>query len=129
MDIERAFVVHGAEGWDEPTPVGPFTLFDVRPGNVEREVRVPSDYGIATCTAGCLAGGDATHNARALQAVLFGEDRGPYRDCLLLGTALALEVAGLESSPLEGVSRAAAAIDSGAGRRVLEALKSGSVSA
>ena len=27
LDIERAFVIHGAEGWDEPTPIGPFTLF------------------------------------------------------------------------------------------------------
>ena len=25
-------VVHGANGWDEPTPVGPFTAFDVTPG-------------------------------------------------------------------------------------------------
>src|SRR5579871_1985342 len=27
--VERAFVIYGAEGWDEPTPLGPFVLFDV----------------------------------------------------------------------------------------------------
>ncbi len=36
MPIERAFVVHGSHGWDEPTPVGPFMLFDVRPGSGDR---------------------------------------------------------------------------------------------
>jgi anthranilate phosphoribosyltransferase len=122
MDVERTFVVHGAEGWDEPTPIGPFTLFDVRPGNVELQIRHPSDYGLATCTAAGLAGGDAQQNARALEAVLKGEDRGPHRDCLLLGTALALEVVGEARSATEGVERAASAIDNGAGRRVLEAL-------
>src|SRR5579864_8975258 len=50
LPIERAFVVHGAGGWDEPTPVGAFTLFDVRPGRVERSVRAPADYGLPTCT-------------------------------------------------------------------------------
>ncbi|MFW6039964.1 MAG: anthranilate phosphoribosyltransferase, partial [Gemmatimonadota bacterium] len=34
LPIERAFVVHGAPGWDEATPCGPFTLFDVAPGRV-----------------------------------------------------------------------------------------------
>jgi anthranilate phosphoribosyltransferase len=122
MENERTFVVHGAEGWDEPTPIGPFTLFDVRPGRVEVQVRLPADYGFAACTATSLAGGDAQHNARALESVLRGEDRGPHRDCLLLGTALALEVVGQARSPREGLERAAGAIDSGAAARVLEAL-------
>lgn len=123
LPIERTFVVHGAEGWDEPTPIGPFTVFDVRPGRVEAGSRSPSDYGLKTCTAADLAGGDAHYNARALQAVLLGEDRGAHRDCLLLGTALALEIAGETQHSQEGVARASAAIDSGAARRLLDVLR------
>ncbi|MGH8229499.1 MAG: anthranilate phosphoribosyltransferase, partial [Steroidobacteraceae bacterium] len=122
MPIERAFVIHGAEGWDEPTPMGPFTLFDVHQGRVAVEVRSPADYGLETCSRAGLAGGDARYNASALRAVLSGEDRGPHRDCLLLGAALALEVAGATHSRRAGVEQAAHAIDSGAARRVLEAL-------
>jgi len=85
-------------------------------------VRSAADYGLPPCSAADLAGGDATYNARALRAVLHGEDRGAHRDCLLLGTALALEVAGEVREPREGVARAAAAIDSGAARRLLELL-------
>jgi anthranilate phosphoribosyltransferase len=122
MPLQRAFVLHGAEGWDEPTPIGPFTVFDVRPGHTERHTRTPEEYGLRRCEPAHLAGGDAQHNARALRAVLEGEDRGPHRDCLLLGAALALEVAGKASRPREAIELAAAAIDSGAAVRVLEAL-------
>jgi anthranilate phosphoribosyltransferase len=122
MPIERTFVVHGAEGWDEPTPIGPFTVFDVRPGRVEAEMRRPEDYGFGACTAAQLAGGDARHNASALRAVLEGRDRGPHRNCLVLGASLALEVAGKIHHPREGVERAAHAIDSGAAQSVLEAI-------
>jgi anthranilate phosphoribosyltransferase len=124
MPIERTFVVHGAGGWDEPTPVGPFTVFDVRPGRVDVEVRLPEAYGLSRCAPGDLVGGDAQHNARALEAVLRGEDRGPHRDCLLLGASLALEVVGQVHDPRAGVERAASAIDGGAARRVLETLTS-----
>jgi anthranilate phosphoribosyltransferase len=122
MPLERAFVLHGAEGWDEPTPIGPFTVFDVRPGHTARQTRTPEEYGLRRCEPARLAGGDAQHNARALRAVLEGEDRGPHRDCLLLGAALALEVAGKALRPREAIQLAAAAIDSGAAARVLEAL-------
>jgi anthranilate phosphoribosyltransferase len=123
LSMERTFVVHGAGGWDEPTPVGPFTLFDVRPGRVEMQARAPADYGLAPCTVDDLAGGDAAHNARALEAVLYGAERGAHRDCLLLGTALALELAGETREPRAGIARAAAAIDSGAARGLLAALR------
>jgi len=122
LPIERAFVVHGAEGWDEPTPLGPFTVLDVRPGHVKAEMRSPSDYGLDLCGAHDLAGGDAGTNAKALRAVLTGEDKGAHRDALLLGTSLALEVVGRVNNPRDGVQLARQAIDSGAARRTLDAL-------
>jgi anthranilate phosphoribosyltransferase len=124
LPIERAFVIHGAEGWDEPTPLGPFTVLDVRPGEVKAEIRSPSDYGLDLCGARDLAGGDSATNAGALRAVLCGEENGPHRDALLLGTALALEIVGRVKDPREGVRLAREAIDNGAGRRILDALTS-----
>jgi anthranilate phosphoribosyltransferase len=122
LDIERAFVVHGAAGWDEPTTVGPFTLFDVRPGRVSVETRSPEDFGLDRCSTQELVGGDPAHNAGVLRGVLEDGTRSPYRDCLLLGAALALEVAGLEDAPHAAMARAADAIDSGAAGRVLGSL-------
>jgi anthranilate phosphoribosyltransferase len=89
---------------------------------VEEQVRDPRDFGLASCRNEDLAGGDAQYNAQALRAVLNGEDRGPHRACLLLGAALALEVAGRTRTPREGVEVAATAIDSGAAGRTLAAV-------
>ena len=58
MQIERAGVVHGAAGWDEATPIGPFLAFDVTPGAVRRRDIDPREFGISRCASGDLAGGD-----------------------------------------------------------------------
>jgi len=113
MPITRAFVVHGEPGWDEASPAGDFLLFDVRPGSVTESTRGPSDYGIVRCAPGELAGGDAAENAAELERVFSGEDRGPHRDALLMGTSLVLEVMGEAEGPEAGIATAAEAIDSG----------------
>jgi anthranilate phosphoribosyltransferase len=113
MPLTRAFVIHGAAGWDEPSPLGPFLLLDVQPGKVTESRRTPADYGIAVCREEQLLGGDAMFNARALTQVLRGEDRGPHRDALLLGAALALEVTGKAREPREAIALARAVIDDG----------------
>ena len=122
MKMERAFVVHGKPGWDEATPVGSFSLYDVSPGLVERYDRDPIDYGFARCKAEDLAGGDAAQNAARLRAVLAGEEQGPHRDAVILGTALALEVCGECPELEDGMIRATAALDSGLAAGILPAL-------
>lgn len=122
LPIERAFVVHGTNGWDEPTPLAPFTLFDVRPGAVTQSERSARDYGFDPCTVDALAGGTAEHNAAALAAVLRGTDRGAHRDALLMGASLALEVTGRAGEPRAGVALAQQALESGAAARTLDAL-------
>lgn len=124
MPARRSFVIHGAAGWDEPTPIGAFELFDVRPGVILREQRSPADYGLPMCRPEDLAGGEAHENAAALRRALTGEERGAHRDALLLGASLALEVAGVVTTARAGVERAAAAIDDGSATALLAKLVS-----
>jgi anthranilate phosphoribosyltransferase len=119
--IERAFVVHGSYGWDEPTPAGEFHLLEVSPRGVLEEVRDPRRVGLARCRPDDLRGGDAATNARALTDVFDGA-RGAHRDALVLGAALALEVSGRYGTMGEGVAAAAAAIDDGRASRLLAAV-------
>jgi len=123
MPIQRAFVIHGDPGWDEATPVGPFELYDVRPGQVERSLRDARELGISRCSASDLAGGDAAHNAAALRAVFEGRDRGPHRDAVVLNTALALELVGAVETAADGIAKSQAAIEQGAAARMLERLR------
>jgi anthranilate phosphoribosyltransferase len=112
MQIERAFVIHGEPGWDEPTPVGPYQLFEVTPGSVEHRVEDPAEFGIPRSKATDLAGGEAGFNAAELLKVLNGQT-GPHRDALILGASLALRVTGQAGDPVDGLAQAREAIDSG----------------
>lgn len=122
MPIERTFVVHGHPGWDEATPVGPFTLFDVRPGKVERYERSCEEFGLPPCTATELKGGDPEHNAQHLRAVLEGRDRSAHRNAIVLQAALVLELMGKATTPREAARMAEDAIESGAGTQILQRL-------
>ena len=122
LPIERVFVVHGEAGWDEATPVGPFELYDVRPGRVDREVRDPLHCGLTRCTVSDLAGGEPAANAAALRAVFERRDVGPHRDALLLNAGLVLEVTGRAPTTVAGIEAGAAAIDRGDAARLLERL-------
>jgi anthranilate phosphoribosyltransferase len=122
LPLQRAFVVHGACGWDEPTPLGPFLLLDVRNGHVTESRRSPADYGMSVCNEDALQGADAVHNAAALTRVLRGEEQSAHRDALVLSAALALEVSGRANSPEQAVALANAAIDDGRASALLAKL-------
>ena len=74
------------------------------------------------CAAVVLVGGDAAHNARRLEAVLRGVERGGHRDALVMGAALVCEVTGLAATGFEGARMAEAAIDEGRAARILDGI-------
>lgn len=118
LEMRRAYVVHGAPGWDEPTPVGPYHLIEVVPGETRETLEDPADFGISRCSVDALLGGDPAANAAALRRALEGE-RGPHRDALILGASLALRVTGHFDEPGNAAAAAAAAIDDGRAAGVL----------
>jgi anthranilate phosphoribosyltransferase len=109
----RAWVIHGACGWDEPTPLGECTVFDVRAGRVVSRRVDPVELGLRVCKREELAGGDGAANLQALRAVFARRDTGAHRDALLLQTGMALFVAGRASSLEAGLAAASDCITSG----------------
>jgi anthranilate phosphoribosyltransferase len=123
MDIERAWVVHGAAGWDEATPIGPFLAFDVTRDAIRRCEIDPREYGFAPCQPGELAGGDAAANLAALLDVFAGRDRGAHLAALTLQCGLALFIAGRADSIQAGIDLARATVDSGRAQQWLGQLQ------
>lgn len=121
MPMERAYVVYGEPGWDEPTPVGPYLLLEITPGKVDRREEDPADLGLPRCAPNDLVGGDPASNAEALLRVFEGET-GPHRDALVLGASLALRVTGRVPVPEEAVAAARSAIDDGGARDLVDRL-------
>jgi len=124
LDIGHGLVVHGQiaeSGLDELSLSGPSLLAEVKNGRVSRHSLALDEIGLPSAPLTALTGGDAQQNAALLKNVFSGE-AGPYRDIVVLNAAAALQVAGLASTLREGITQAAAAIDSGATRRTLAAL-------
>jgi len=115
--------VHGAAGWDEATPIGPFLAFDVVGQQVSQSEVDPREFGIARCRSNELLGGDATANFAALIDVFEGRDRGPHLDALVLQCGIALMIAGRVHTIAAGIVRARSAIDSGTARSWLKQLQ------
>ena len=121
LGVERAWVVHGADGLDELTTTDISHVAVLDDGKVSTFRISPRNAGLPRAKPQDLTGGDATENAAHIRAVLQG-NQGPLRDIVLLNAAAALLVAGKAKTLREGVTLAAASIDSGKAMGVLEAL-------
>jgi anthranilate phosphoribosyltransferase len=128
LGSERAWVVHGADGMDEISTTGYTKVSECRDGAVNTFYVHPADFGLPKTTLSALEGGDAPTNAAIIHGV-FGGDKGPLRDVVLLNAGAALFVAGVEPAIRRGIARAEEAIESGAARdtlnRMIEASQPG----
>ena len=121
LGSERVWLVHGSDGLDEITTTGPTKVVALDNGKISTFTITPEEAGLARADAADLKGGDPEHNARALLGVLSG-NKNAYRDIALINAAASLIVAEKAANLRDGVSMAAAALDSGKAKATLDQL-------
>jgi anthranilate phosphoribosyltransferase len=122
LGARRAFVVHGAGGIDELSPVGPNLVGEVVDGSVRlRELDPEAELGLPRCTVDELRGGAPEVNAAAIRDVFAGADGG-RRSAILLNAAGAIAAAGHAADLREGLGIARDTLDKGAAAERLEQL-------
>ncbi len=121
LGAARAFVIHGRDGLCDLTITTESTCAEVRDAQITGRTIRPEDAGLSRGSLDTLRVSSANESAEAIRAILNGEP-GPRRDHTLLNAALALVAAEVANDLREGASRAAASIDSGAARTVLDKL-------
>ena len=121
LGTRHALLVCGRDGMDEVSLAAPTLVRAVRGHQVTAWEWTPEDFGLAPCGAEELQADGPEESAALIRAVLAGAD-GPARRIVLANAAAALLAADRVATPREGVARAAAAVDSGQARDVLQRL-------
>lgn len=140
LGSERVWAVCGqpdgeTQGIDELTLAGPTRVVALENGSTHSLVVHAEMAGLPYAPVSAIRGGDAQHNAQALEALLRGA-HGAYRDTVLLNAACALHVAGrrsilqgLQPDPQafrECVADVSRVLDNGAALAVLNGLRTSS---
>lgn len=118
LGTELTFIASGDEGLDELSLAGGNELAVIEGNDFEMRRIIAVQANLPHAPIEAIRGGDAAHNAKALQALLIGAP-GPYRDAVCFNAAATLIVAGRTEDWVEGVQMATEALDSGQAQRLL----------
>jgi anthranilate phosphoribosyltransferase len=121
LGVQRAFVVHGADGLDEISLSGETHVAELREGSLKRYTVTPEDFGMSRAPIETLRGGNAPENAALIREVLAGQP-GPRHDIAIINAAAALVASGIAANFQDGAHLAASAISSGLAQKKLAAL-------
>ena len=119
LGAERAWVLHGAGGFDELALKGESHVAEVADGRVRTFTVSAAAAGLAPAELDTLRVESVADAAACLRRVL-GGDPGPARDVVCLNAAAALVVAEKAPDLRAGVGLAARALDDGAAAGVLD---------
>jgi anthranilate phosphoribosyltransferase len=121
LPIQAAIVVRGEDGMDEVTLSADTRVLHIERGMLTQTAWSPSTFGLQPIRIDDLKVEDAKESAQVITSILRG-NRGPQRDIVLANTSAALWVSGITHSLIDGVARAAQAIDSGKATNLLSLL-------
>ncbi len=121
LGIKRAFLVCGADGFDEVSLSTATLVREVRGGQVIPHEWNPADFGLAPCEVAELRVASAQESAALIKSILNGQEGAATR-VVIANAAAALLAAEKVGTLADGVKLAIESLQSGRARRVLESL-------
>ena len=121
LPIEAAIVVRGEDGMDEVSLSADTNVLHIQRSMLTQTTWTPESFGLSKISVDDLKVDDVKESATSIRFILNGE-HGPKRDIVLANTSAALWVSGMTHSLIDGVARAALAIDSGKATAILKSL-------
>ncbi len=126
LGVEKAWVVHGADGLDEITIADKtYVAACSSTGEVETFTVSPEDFGLERRTFDGFRGKGPEENAELIRTVLRGVKTGPIavaRDLVIINAAAALHLAGVARDLRQAAGLARESIDSGRAASKLDML-------
>ena len=120
LGSRHVMVVHGLDGIDEISICAETLVGELKDGEISEYTLHPSRFGMKTAEPAAIRVEDAAQ-AKAMLLGVLDNVPGPARDIVLLNAGASLYLAGVAKSLEQGVEQAAAAVESGAARKKLEA--------
>ncbi|MDR0783691.1 MAG: anthranilate phosphoribosyltransferase [Propionibacteriaceae bacterium] len=114
LGYTNAMFVHGLDGLDEISMLGPTRINHLKDGQVTSFEITPEEFGLDRCQLDDIKTGTPDANAETITGVLSSTIHGPRRDAILLNSAGALVVGGKAEGFSDGLRLAEQLIDSGA---------------
>jgi anthranilate phosphoribosyltransferase len=113
LGTKEAMIVHGLDGLDEISTIGPTKIARVDGGEIETSVIQPEDLGFRRVKSREISGESPEGSAAITFRLLNGQEDGARREILIANTAGALIVAGLAEDFQEAIPIAEDSIESG----------------
>lgn len=120
LGVTRGLAVNGCDGMDEVTLTGETHVCEIRFGKLTTYNITPEQFGFRRCDLSELIGGTPEENAIITRNILYGIEKGPKRDVVVLNSAMALYLGIDNCSVADCIKMAEELIDSGKAAAKLE---------
>lgn len=113
LGYTNAMFVHGTDGLDEISLMGPTKINQLKDGEITSYEITPEELDLKRCTLEEIKTGTPQENARTITGVFSGEIEGARKDAIILNAAGALIVGGKADTFKDGIALARDIVASG----------------
>jgi anthranilate phosphoribosyltransferase len=110
---KRVLAVHGINGLDEISNVGPTKICELKDGDIDEYIVTPEELGVKRARPEDIQATSREGNIIDFLRVIYGKDKGPKRDIVALNAGAGFYVAGNVKTLKEGTQLAISLLDEG----------------